>query len=121
MNHESQLLVYRQAVNKILTFHHLDIENGLRQADEQEAFIYSVWRRLLRLGWQVSLTMDNRFNVIFYLRCYTLPIDEQKKHVYAELNDVAEVTEDSKRLYASSFGREYLSCSIAFYDSIPEC
>lgn len=119
MNHEAQMLVYRQAVNKTLTFHHYEIEAGLRRAHEQEEFIYTVWRKLLTLGWQVSIAMDNRFNTIFYIRCHELPISEQKTHINAVLADVAEVVPEGAQLYASSWKQDYLSCEIAFYDSIP--
>jgi hypothetical protein len=119
MNHDNQLLIYRQAVNKILTFHHHEIEAGLRRAHEQEEFIYTVWCKLLTLGWQVSIVLDNRFNTIFYIRCRALPISEQKTHINVVLADVAEVVPEGARLYASSRKQDYLSCEIAFYDSIP--
>lgn len=114
MNHDKQLLAYRQLVNKILKYHHYDIEAGLRRADEQEEFVYAVWRQLLKLGWSIHITMDYKFNAVFNVECATLAINDQKTHIYAVLSELAEVAPEGARLYVSSRKQDYLSCSIKF-------
>lgn len=114
MNHDKQLLEYRQLVNKILRYHHFDIEAGLRRAAEQEEFVYAVWRQLLKLGWSIHITMDYKFNAVFNVECATLAINEQKTHIYAVLNELAEVVPEGARLYVSSRKQDFLSCAIKF-------
>ena len=112
MNTDKELLIYRQAVNKTMTFYHHELEAGLRRADEQEAFIYSVWRKLLTLGWKISISMDRQFNVTFYVGENPLLPDEQKKHIDTVLREIAEIVPEDGRLFVSDIRHDYLSCAI---------